>query len=439
MNKVQISKIPYFKLFALGLGYNLLMLFHAKLPTVATAVLGLAFVLVFLRIIKRHLSLSQSLLLLIIALIPTSFISVLGTSYASLPISWFSLTIVVLFALILRKRKIEPWFLVSFLVFILFALLSISWVDYPISAIKQIVNIGLFLFSFMIGAYFYKNESSPLFLAASKILYVQTAVIFAITVITQKAYIDKVGAIVGNYGEYALGRLSYAGLMGDFSFASLYIATGCIALLFAYADKTVKRFGMLVLGEAILVWSLIAVNARTGLFALAAAIAVGAFIAVIKGNIKAIILSIVMIALVLGSGLSVYSHRGDQSFTDGSDRNIEYSLGIQTFANHPLVGIGFGDDNYQKYIGKNPLPHNFYIQYLMQSGVIGLAIVLSSFFLFLRLPLTKDKGLLLVLVAVLAGSMLVPDILNSRYLFVIIVMSFISSGVYASSGLRRTS
>ena len=437
MNKIA-QKVPYAQLFLLGLCYNILALFHVLLPSWVVAIAGLIFVAIFIAKVSKFFTFPQSLLLSTIALIPSSFLSMAGTSYANLPVSLFSLSIILLFLIILRKRTLEPWFAVSFLFFIIFALLSLTWVEYPLSALKQAANIGVFLLSFSICAYFYMHESSKQFLRTCIVVYIQTAVIFAFTVILQKVFIDTTGTVIGNYGEYALGRQSYAGLMGDFSFASLYIATGVIILLFAYLQKNVKNLSTLLLGEALLIGSLVITNARTGLFALAAATLVGAIAGLFKANVKAVVLSIFVGIIILVSGLGIYSNRGEQSLIDGSSRSIEYSSGIQTFVEHPLVGIGFGDENYEKYLGDNPLPHNFYIQYLMQGGIIGLSIILASFLLFLRLPLTKDKGIVLVLVAVFIGSMFVPDIFSSRYLSIIIIIAFVSCGTYVALKNEKT-
>jgi O-antigen ligase len=420
----------FLQLFSLSLVYNSILLFHEKIPATIVAIVSFIFVVLFFAKAKQLFSATQSIFLLIIMLVPGSFISVVGTDYGSLPISWFNLAICGLFAVIIRRNKINKWFLISLLLFVVFSLVSLTIVEHPLSAIKQIINIFVFLFSFVIGAYFLKHEWSKLFLDTSKNIYLQATVVFAVTVIIQYFFINATGEIVGHYGEYALGRISFAGLMGDFSFASLYIATGCIGLLFAYSGKRVKHFFTFLIGAVILMSSMIIVNARTGLFALAVAVILGTFIGFIRGNKKAIITSVIASVVIAISGLSIYTSRGDQSFTDGSSREDGYSLGFQVFAEHPLMGIGFGDDNYGRYLGDNPLPHNFFVQYLMQGGIIGLMIILSSFILFFRLPIAKDTGLWLALVAVFFGAMLIPDILNSRYLFVMIVLSIIGCGSY---------
>lgn len=425
-------------LFFLSLVFNVLVLFHEKLPAVIVTLASVLFVLIFFWQVKKYVSKTQSLFLLAIVLIPSSFVSVIGTSYTSLPISWFTLCITLLFVVILRSGKMEKRFLVALLMFAMFALVSIANVEHTFSAVKQIINISVFMLSFVVGSYLSVQGWSMKFFNFAKLLYVQTAIIFAGTVIVQKLFIEATGEVIGRYGEYALGRVSYAGLMGDFSFASLYIATGCIALLFAYYEKNIRSLTATLMGGILLIISMIIINARTGVLALGVSVVVGMFIAIIKGNKKGITFGVLASIIILISGFFIYNNRGEQSFTDGSGRNDEYSLGIQIFTEHPIAGIGFGDDNYKKYLGDVPLPHNFFVQYLMQAGLIGLSVILLSFMLFLRLPITRDKGLLLILMAISCGSMLVPDILNSRYLFVIIAMSIIGCGSYAYLKKRQT-
>jgi len=311
-------------------------------------------------------------------------------------------------------------------------------VEHQFSAVKQIINILMFMTSFMIGVYFLKREWSDLFVRAAKVIYAQSVIIFGVTVIVQKSFMDITGEIIARHGEYALERMSYAGLMSDFSFASLYIATGCIAVLFAYSEKN-SRLLYFIAGEAILIYSLLIVNARTGLFALAVALALGILMALIRGNKKAFIVGIVATIVIIFSATSIYESRGEQSLLDGSSRGDEYSKGIQVFLEHPVAGIGFGDQNFQRYLGESPLPHNFFIQYFMQAGIVGVAIILLGFLLLFRLPIWQDQGLFLMLIAVLFGSMVVPDILNSRYLAIIVAMIIMACGaqLYGEQYKRR--
>lgn len=406
----------------------MIALFYEKLPFPLVFLAGAVLVSVFMTTLKKYFSFSQRLFLLTIALIPSSFLSIIGTSYGDLPVSWFNLAVGLLALIVIARRQVVKWFLVILLLFTCFALVSIMQVENQFSAVKQIVNILMFMTSFMIGVYFLKREWSENFVRAAKIIYAQTAVIFGLTVIVQKMFIDATGEVIGRHGEYALERMSYAGLMSDFSFASLYIATGCIAALFVYSEKN-SKFLSFIVAEAILIYSLLIVNARTGLFALIVATALGVLMGLIRGSKKAFIVGIIATVVIIFSATFIYESRGEQSLTDGSSRDDEYSKGIEVFLEHPVLGIGFGDQNFQKYLGDRPLPHNFFIQYLMQAGILGLVIILLGFLLLFRLPIWHDQGLFLMLVAALFGSMVVPDILNSRYLLVIVVMIIAACGM----------
>ena len=70
------------------------------------------------------------------------------------------------------------------------------------------------------------------------------------------------------------------------------------------------------------------------------------------------------------------------------------------------------------------IPHNFFIQYLAQFGMIGFLIIFMGFF-----PVVK-KNLLdrnsvgkWALVTIIVGAMFIPDIINSHFLSVILLVA----------------
>jgi len=429
-NLNNIRKPPYFKLFICSFLFNLCALFYQLMPPFVFTAFSITIVIIYIATLRKIFSINQVLFILLIALVPSSFVSVFGVKYALIPISMFSLVAYYLLFRIIGTMKIGKWYLLSLLIFIFFALISIFSFEYKASAVMQVLNIFTLLLAFIIGSYFYKKESSTDFLRVTKNIYVQTTLIFAISVLIQRAFITNSGNVIGKYGEYALGRISYAGIMGDFSFASLFIATGWIALIFTNYKNKIRHVTGLIVGSAVFSYALVSVNARTGLLALASAIIVGLIYAVINKKKLAIIAGILAIIVIFSVGIAIINNRGLQPITDGSSRNAAYVIGLSAFKSHPFLGVGFGQDNLSQYLLGLPLPHNFFIQYLMNGGIIGLIIILLPFILYLKLPLYKDIGIFLMLVAVFAGSMFIPDIFSSRFLFVIIVMSFISCGNY---------
>ena len=81
--------------------------------------------------------------------------------------------------------------------------------------------------------------------------------------------------------------------------------------------------------------------------------------------------------------------------------------------------MGLGITSFSNQFGVE-IPHNFFIQYLAQIGIVGLTFLLIYLFNIFR-GIRVGHDVFLPLLLVLIGSMAIPDICNSRY-FVVIIM-----------------
>lgn len=220
------------------------------------------------------------------------------------------------------------------------------------------------------------------------------------------------------------GRIAYSGLMGDYSFATLYLASGCVLVLIKFMEWGKTNLIPFIIEEVFLLTAIIAVTARTGIAALAVI-----FVLYFLKNLEKIgwkttlllLTGIVAAPIVLNK---LVASRSGQSILDSSGRLENYAIALKHSESHPFFGIGLGINNLTTtlHIG---VPHNFFVQYLLQIGIFGIMILLLFFVEYLRRDLNKNSGLKWAFWLIVVGSMLIPDVFSSRFYSAIIVMSML--------------
>lgn len=222
------------------------------------------------------------------------------------------------------------------------------------------------------------------------------------------------------------GRIAYGGLMGDFSFTTLYIATGIFIIMlwyFEYHTIGLIKFGMM---EFICLLSILIVTSRTGLFALVVTLILYFLFHLRKFKVRYIVV-ILAAFLFLPIVINILmSNRAGQSLMDGSGRIETYVKAMNLFFEKFLFGYGFGLKNFSINTGIG-IPHNFFIQYFLQCGFIGTILIILPFIHFFKKYFIKADCSKWLLVLVSIGSMLIPDIMNSRFLYGIIILISLSS------------
>lgn len=422
MKKIKVKKNQYNFISPLSILiflYNIIMLYHQFIPNVLILLGNLIFILYVYFSLSKRLSFQLKLLVLLIILIPTSFISIIGTSYASLPLSWFTIIIFTLFYYVLRKDKINKNNLLFLIVFIIYILISFVGIKDIFDSLKQFLTIIMLYFSVLliIDSFIINNRKSYLII---NYYYILTVLAFSITIFIQKFYIEFTGIAIGHYSLVGDRRI-YGGLMNDYSFASLFIATGAILVLALYFEDKLFRLHYLIIIELLFLLSILVVNSRTGLVALFIIFSIYMLSKLRKVNIKALIFlgsSLLFIPKVLHI---VSKARGGQSFLDSSGRIDNYVNSFHFFANNPFNGVGLGLSNLKSITGLN-VPHNFFVQYLLQIGFLGTLIILIPFLVILLNNSNNKSPVRWMLYTVMIGSMFIPDIISSRFLSVIIIM-----------------
>lgn len=400
--------------------FNSLMLFSELLPTFAIMVVSCIFVIWSITNLHKKIGLYMSIIYTSIAMIPTSFISILGGSTGTFPLAWFHLLVILSVFLIFFKGKVDKLYFIYVAFFVVLGICGSLLQPSPIDGIKQVLMMLLCFFSFFIGDMCFKEADVMKYHFLYK-LYISGTLSTAIQVFVQYIFVNSLDIEIGNVGYYA-NRVAYGGLMNDYSFATVYIATGFMAVMLAYFEYRtidIKKFALL---EVVLVLGIMIVSARTGLYALVISIVLYFITHLNRFRLRYMVMIIVAFFAVPLLIDILMSNRGGQNLLDDSGRMSGYIQAIEIyFNNNILFGVGFGLENLtNKY--DIVVPHNFFVQYLLQGGLIGLTIIVAPFIRFVKKIIRKVDCSIWLFILIFISAMAIPDIMSSRFLYAVIIL-----------------
>ena len=405
---------------------GVLFLFYSLLPQNIVAILLIGYIGSSVKYLKKSADWFNSILITSIYLIPLSFISIIGTSTVEFPIAWFHFAVITLAILSLKNVDVSPQYHFYIGLFALFGFFNcISQRDIA-DAFKQFLIIILFFFTFYVSEAV-RNKKQYLYPALLE-SYTGSTIIISLQVIIQKYMATSYGIMLGHLDNYA-ERTAWGGLMGDYSFTTLYIATGIMLVILYYLEyKKINLYTFLIL-SGILAYGQISVSSRTGWVALGAGFLLYLFDR--KKRIKIGRLFLLITAFIIAIPYffdMLLSNRAD--ITSSSGREENYIAALDYFLDNFLVGVGLGLNNlYQQ--TREGVPHNFFIQYLVQVGIIGTLIITLPFIHFWKQNVRNTGGVKYLFVIVAIGSMFIPDIVSSRFLYgVLILIAASNKSVY---------
>lgn len=414
---------------------------------IISALFGIGAICFLSFFIAPKFKMSQSLFwtIIMISNIPMSFRSIIGVDYSRFPLTWFSLAIIVLFCTSIRRGIRISLPLLSLVLFTAFFLISelfsngFGFFD----AFKQYFNIVLLLMT-LVSADSLKCYFNTEDLQIIDLCYLCGVFSFAVVIIVQYIQYYYLNIVSGYIGIWA-NRQSYAGTFSDFSFASVYLATGCLYVFISVAEKR-NSFIKFVVMESVLLVALLLVNARTGVMAFVVTIGLYIIKELIRLKRSAVLLLFLSIPFIIFVVEKMVNNRGGQSFLDGSGRGETYIEGLNSFFIRPLLGIGFGVSNYSEYT-QTTIPHNMIVQFLAQFGLIGSSILAAGFIPLIKLFFVHgNTAIKWMLVLGFVASMLIPDIASSHYFSALAFISVIGeknievvnkSGLIKKSGFGR--
>lgn len=414
----------------INLIFSTAMLFYELLPSLVVMLMLFFFIMWSVICLKKRIGFFLSLVYTAIAMIPTSFISIIGKSTSSFPIVWYHILVIWAVFFYIRKEKVDRVYCVAVIFFSVYGLCTSLLQSDIGDSIKQVLMIILFLCSFFIGKCCLVKTDKEKFFFLYK-LYIIGAVAVALQVLIQFFLLNYMGLSIGRIGYYA-NRTAYAGLLGDYSFATTYIATGFMAVFLGYFRYEFINFAKFVVLEVILMSGMLTVTARAGLYALAITIIL--YIAMHLKHLKIRYIFVIIVAFLVSPLIIdiLMGKRGGQALLSDSGRMDEYIIAIRIWLEHVLFGIGFGLEHLKRKCNIS-VPHNFFIQYLLQGGLVGIILILRPFIRFIKGIAKSVDSSIWLFVLVCISAMVIPDVVNSRFFSAIIILNYMSCFKYANS------
>lgn len=365
----------------------------------------------------------KTLLTILILSINSSYTSIFPVEYSSLPITWFLITTAMLIIVSFTRGISRNIYFFLSLFAIFYFVINLSWLKSNfINSLNQLINLVLFLLLLCCSG---KIVSGIGFIKHRELTYIFFAevLIYSLMIILSYVAFNNSGMVLGKI-DLMNNRISYSATFGDYSFSTLYIVTAMMIIIMFIIKGQIEYNRIFLCGLLVIyLIGIIIVNARTGVFALGISTGIAIlYESLILRNLRA--LSILPVVLIVGWILLriILENRGGQELIDSSGRLEGYKIALDVFKEYPWLGTGFGVENYSA-ISHIAIPHNLFIQYLVQFGIMGFAAVLLVLIdIFSRL--IKKRGVYKwALLTVFWGSMFIPDIISSHYLIVILILA----------------
>jgi O-antigen ligase len=375
--------------------------------------------------------------------VPVSFRSITGGSYGDLPISYFNLFLLLLTlcttASLFTKSffRLRPIIFIatsSLLIFMTFVTISLLNSSDFVSALKQYINLVAVccgVISALILAQQRQAFSFEKLMDDYSLATLLTGVILAIQIVAANA-----GVEIGQIDQYGSGRTAYGAFFTDYSFLALYLATGATIQLVKLSSIRISKMSLLYL--PFLLGMSAYTSARTGLVACVAstALILGRHILIKRTIYRPYVYATFVIFAVMIAAVVLGRIRPD-SFTSTSGRLDNYRLAVENFIENPLVGTGLGVSWYAE-VFKTEIPHNLFLQYLVQIGAFGLIGLFIFILAIFVTALMTNRLIFEPFITMLVGSMFIPDTLNSRF-FIIFIIAIITFRHAPSFKLKRLS
>lgn len=362
--------------------------------------------------------------------LPVSFVSIFGQQSKLSYINWFTvfLIILIIFILIGTKdniKKIKFDLIVKTLIVTMVGLI----ISYVLNLVfkntknsSQFIMIMLFLLTILLSYTYFKDmkvgkkELDKILTSYSKII-----VLLSVGIVVQWVlYLNNIK--VGRLIHFSNGRLALGLINFDFSFLSLLLVNNIFYIFYAVSKKKLKiSYALPILGLHLFASYL--TSARTGLVAFVIVLFLSAFVYVILLNVFKISLRkrvMLFSGAVIVSLVILYIIASGRGFK-GSGRNRINVEAVADFMESPIIGKGLGWMGYGFIV-----PHNFFIQFMVQAGLIFLVPLTMTLTLLLNEIRKKDTFLFLGICVSFVGAMFIPDILNSRFFLVQYMLGIIS-------------
>jgi O-antigen ligase len=350
----------------------------------------------------------------------------------------------------------QRWLLVAVSALLLWMLLSLVWAVAPDRAVTDI------------RAWVTAAAVIPLMIAT---LHTPRDVQIVLAFFVLGATVDVAAGLAGfqasppaQAGEADPGRLR--GLEGDPNIlASLAVAAILIACGLLATWRSLLARGLLVAAIGVLAVGFLAAQSRGGL--IAALVVLPFALLMIRRRRRLLAGVIAGMAIVASAALIAGLSRGtDIALDNSSGRNDLWRVALQMSADHPLTGVGPGGfavksagysrdvgpiDHVELMVEKPQSTHNIWLQLLVETGVIGVALCLAVVAICLRAGYVaakrfrragrRDLMYLVQSVTVASGAMLAAGLFiassGNRRMWVLLALAPILLGIAAREPTAR--
>ena len=357
---------------------------------------------------------------------PVSFVGVVGgyggsaTWYYAVSYGLFLVYLVRFFLLPIKKQNRLVWAATLSVVVVFMYVLSY----YPSADkavwLKEFVKLPIFLLVFLYAATA-RNVDRDFILNA----FCFSCATLALVIILQKAgMLQSVDRDIINF-ELHQFRKAYTGLMADRTQAAVSLAVAAVYVVVSLPTSKYPKLLWLMIA-LLCVFASAMTSSRAGIVVFI--LAMGVY--VLKGNVtlgKRVLWALAGIALFIVSYQILVSQRqwvGDSLISVYYRAPLTQQYLEYFFIEEPLalfLGVGAGSENHTA-MGFYFTPHNFFLEMLATGGLLGL--VIAGLFCNGLWQVRKDPLLFYPLIAFLIGTMVMPNVLNSRvFMMLLLIMS----------------
>ena len=350
-------------------------------------------------------------LALMILSIPTSFTNIFGGNYGSLPLSWYNIFFLVSFiSWFLSSRRLSKNRTTVAVLLFLWLCAAVLRSYSPSNALRDFINFVPLIFFYSIST----GEISSKEIDTLKNTYVIAGLSLIFPLLIQIASFFLVGKSLGKVAIYP-NRIAFGTIFTDFSFLSLFF-TSAAALIFE------ERLFLSVL----LLLSSLLTSARTGFISfLLALVFIRSIILVKKQRIVRMIALCMFVIGFYYLGVKFLTPFRQEDLLDPTGRLASIEESVDLILDNLIMGVGLGTEDFKKSFGFS-IPHNLIIQLILQTGLVGLLLflyILIDMEVKMWRSINRLSKFFLTFNTIMIGSLFIPDIVNSRFLPVVIFMS----------------
>lgn len=343
--------------------------------------------------------------------IPSSFINIFGTSYERLPISWYNVFFLFSFiSWIKQSRKFHKFNIMISTLLILWLLIGVLKTYDRLNAVKDWINFLPILFYYSaIDSNLNKQQKYSIRVLLQD-LYIVSALICVILLLIQVLLFVIWGINTGKLVIYP-NRIAFGMLFSDFSFLSLFLVSASAICFFQKKYQFLSY--LLLIGGAI-------TSARTGIFAFF----IGLIIFLLSNLNKNFLWKATLYIPALVVAYIILNFIRQEPLLESYERIESFRQSVILSVQNPILGVGLGTENFMRAFGFR-IPHNIVLQMLLQIGLPGMTIfmlILTHIFILCWRQKKNSPGVFFAYIITLVGSMFIPDIMNSRFLAILIAL-----------------